>query len=209
MKPAENYVTHLQELTSEFRKALSALTEDGIVQTHEVTVGREIIDGFKKKLKLLKKEIALDIKTIRASYKAQILATRASADGDKTQRVHELNLQENQALTEYQQALQQIESSLIDADKTKQVFADVLESVEQLESESITPLKAEETLTLEERLMPLLTKWQAVMDGAEHKLNAEHPQIHDNAQIAYWQGIKEALDSALKDLRNVLTDDEL
>src|SRR5688572_19978171 len=130
MKLAANYVTHLQELTSEFRKSLSALTEDGVVEADEVEVGREVIDSFKKKLKLLKKEITLDIKTIRASYKAQILTTRASSDDDKTQRVHELNLQENQALADYQQALQQIESSLIDADKTKQVFADVLEGIE-------------------------------------------------------------------------------
>ena len=193
MKPADHYVTRLQEINADFRKALSAITEDGVVQTAEVEVGREIVAGYKKKLKLLKKEITLDIKTIRASYKAQVLAARASTSEDKTQRVHELNLRENRALTEYQQASQQMESNLIDADKTQQVFADVLEDIEQLQSEPIVSLEAEDTLTLEERLLPLLTKWQALVDDADHKIQTEYPTKYDASQIAYWQGVKDEL----------------
>jgi hypothetical protein len=203
MKPADHYTHRSQELTAEFRKALSALTEDGVVQSDEVEAGRETVDTYKRKMKLLKKEITLDIKTIRASYKAQVLAVRASNSDDKTQRVNELNLKEYQALSSYQEALQQVESALIDADKTKEIFADILEDIEQFETE------ADETLTLEERLLPLLSKWQALINDVEHKINAEHPSIHDTTQVAYWQGIKEGLDSALKDLRAVLTENEV
>jgi hypothetical protein len=203
MKPADHYSHRSQELTVEFRKALSALTQDGVVQSDEVEAGREAIDTYKRKMKLLKKEITLDIKTIRASYKVQVLTVRASGFDDKTQRVNELNLQEHQALSSYQEALQQVESALIDADKTKEIFADILEDIEQLEE---TP--PEDALTLEERLLPLLSKWQAVMNDVEHKMNAEHPSVHDTTQIAYWQGIKEGLESALKDLRAVLTENE-
>src|SRR5690349_19776960 len=184
MKPADHYSHRSQELTVEFRKALSALTQDGVVQSDEVEAGREAVDTYKRKMKLLKKEVTLDIKTIRASYKAQVLTVRASGYDDKTQRVNELNLQEHQALSSYQEALQQIESALIDADKTKEMFADILEDIEQLEGETAP----EDALTLEERLLPLLSKWQALMNDVEHKVNAEHPTLHDTTQIGYWQG---------------------
>lgn len=206
MKSAEHYANRLQEFTSEFRKALSALTEDDVVETQEVTSGREIIEGFKKKVKLLKKEITLDIKTIRSSYKAQVLAVRASSAEDKTQRVRELNLQENQALSVYQQALESMESALIGGDKAQQMFMEMSEDIEQLQGESTVSVSAEDELSLEERLLPLLSKWQTVMDEAEHKLNMEHHTVHDAAQVAYWQGVKETIEGVLKDLRSALTE---
>lgn len=211
MKTLTDYAAELHELVAALDAEIARVRADGKVDYEEAVSSKKFYDQHRAALQHLKKEVALDVKQLRAQYKGKILVAKSQ---DQSDSVKALQLQQHQTLQPYEQVIQTIDRLLLGAAHDRQKLDALTEELQTRHIDSL-PIRSDATAITaataapaaepdaisRDDLVALVTKWRGLLNDMTHMLTL--PPANPQAPLSL-RGIQKGLELAISDLNDLL-----